>query len=75
MPFGLCNASFTFQAAMNQVFKPYLRGFVIVFFDDILVYSKSEKDHLEHLQCVLECLLSQKFFAKFSKCQFFQSTM
>ena len=48
---------------------------MIVFFDDILVHSQSEKDHLEHLQCVLECLLSQQFFAKFSKCQFFQSTV
>ena len=75
MPFGLSNALSTFQDSMNQVFRPYLRRFVIVFFDDILVYSYSETGHIQHLQCVLECLLTRKFFAKLSKYQFFQTTV
>ena len=76
MPFDLSNAPSTYQAAMNQVFKPFLRHFVIVFFlYDIWVYSHSEFEHLEHLHCVLDCLLTQQFFAKFSKCQFFQTTV
>ena len=60
---------------MNQVFKPFLRRFVIIFFDDILVYSRSESKHLKHLQKVLDCLRTHQFFAKFLKCQFFQSTI
>lgn len=50
MPFGLCNASSSFQATMNSVFAPYLHKFIIVFFDDILIYSSTFKDHLTHLE-------------------------
>ena len=75
MPFGLSNAPSMFRAAMTQVFKPFLRCFVIVFFDDILVYNRSEFEHLRHLQQVLDCLFTHQFFAKFLKCQFFQSTV
>ncbi|GJS86697.1 ty3-gypsy retrotransposon protein [Tanacetum coccineum] len=70
MPFGLSNAPATFQALMNEVFRPYLRQFVLVFFDDILVYSASWALHLEHLTTVLGCLHDHRLYAKFSKCAF-----
>lgn len=69
MPFGLTNTSSSFQALMNSVFKPLLRKFVLVFFDDILVYSKSWPEHLEHLHEVL-ILRKQQLFAKKTKCYF-----
>ncbi|CAA0834237.1 Uncharacterized mitochondrial protein AtMg00860, partial [Striga hermonthica] len=72
MPFGLCNAPSTFQFAMNSIFNEYLRKFVLVFFDDILVYSKSWVEHLEHLRLVLEVLEANSFHIKPSKCSFGQ---
>ncbi|XP_061342052.1 uncharacterized protein LOC133288340 [Gastrolobium bilobum] len=68
MPFGLTNAPATFQAVMNHLFKPYLRQFIIVFFDDILVFSKTMEEHAVHLDVALGCLRMHKFFVKLSKC-------
>ena len=70
MSFGLTNAPTAFMRLMNGIFKPYLDLFVIVFIDDILVYSKSKKEHEEHLRIVLEMLREKKLYAKFSKCEF-----
>ncbi|XP_017438444.2 uncharacterized protein LOC108344526 [Vigna angularis] len=72
MPFGLCNAPSTFQATMNTILGPFLRRFVVVFFDDILVYSSSLSQHVSHLEQVLQCLLENQFYLKISKCLFAQ---
>ena len=70
MPFDLTNVSSTFQSLMNAVFKPFLRKFVLDFFDDILVYSSSLFDQLGHLRLVLETLAKHQLYAKKSKCMF-----
>ncbi|GJR08097.1 putative nucleotidyltransferase, ribonuclease H [Tanacetum coccineum] len=70
MPFGLTNAPAVFMDLMNRIFHEYLDKFVIVFIDDILVYSKSEEEHERHLRIVLEILRQKKLYAKFSKCEF-----
>ena len=70
MPFGLTNAPAVFMQLMHQVMAPFLDAFVVVFVDDILVYSKTEEEHAEHLRQVLETLRRHRLFAKFSKCDF-----
>jgi hypothetical protein len=70
MSFRLTNAPTYFMYLMNSVYMPKLVKFVVVFIDDILVYSKSEEDHASHLAIVLQCLRDHRFYAKFSKCAF-----
>jgi hypothetical protein len=70
MSFGLMNASAHFMYLMNSVFMPELDQFVMVFIDDILMYSKSMEEHEEHLQIVLQWLREHQLYAKFSKCEF-----
>jgi hypothetical protein len=70
MPFGLTNAPAVFMDLMNRVFREYLDKFVIVFIDDILIYSTSEEEHTQHLQIVLRILKENQLYAKFSKCEF-----
>ncbi|KAA3477571.1 DNA/RNA polymerases superfamily protein [Gossypium australe] len=70
MPFGLTNAPTAFMDMMNWVFQPYLDRFVVVFIDDILVYSRTEEEHDSHLRIVLQILREKQLYAKFSKCEF-----
>ena len=70
MPFGLTNAPAAFMDLMHRIFQPYLDQFVIVFVDDILIYSQSEWEHEYHLRIVLQLLRDHQLYAKFSKCEF-----
>ncbi|GKA97126.1 putative reverse transcriptase domain-containing protein [Tanacetum coccineum] len=70
MPFGLTNSPTVFMDLMNHVCKPYLDKFVIIFIDDILIYSKNKKEHEEHLKAILEFFKKEELYAKFSKCEF-----
>ena len=70
MAFGLTNAPTSFMDLMNRVFRPYVDQFVVVFIDDILVYSKDEREHEQHLRIVIETLREKKLYAKLSKCDF-----
>ena len=70
MPFGLTNAPAEFMDLMHRVFQLYLDQFVVVFMDDILIYSQSEWEHEYHLRIVLQLLRNHQLYAKFSKCEF-----
>ena len=70
MPFGLTNAPAAFMDLMHRIFQPYLDQFVVVFVDDILIYSQSEWEHEYHLRIVLQFLRDHQLYAKFSKCEF-----
>ena len=70
MSFGLTNAPAYFMSMMNKVFMEFLDKFILVFIDDILVYSKNEEEHKEHLRLVLEKLREHQLYAKFRKCEF-----
>nr|GFC64709.1 RNA-directed DNA polymerase homolog [Tanacetum cinerariifolium] len=75
MPFGLTNAPAVFIDLMNRIFHEFLDKFVIVFIDDILVFSKSKEEHEDHLRTVLQTLRQEKLHAKFSKCKFCLSSV
>ena len=75
MSFRLTNAPTSFMEMMNGVFRPYLDFFVIVFIDDILVYSKSDENHVRHMRIVLQSLREEKLYAIFSKCDFWLTSL
>lgn len=68
MPFGLTNTPTTFQLLMNEIFKLVLRRYVLVFYNNILTYSRNWEDHLSHLKVVLSMLQANKFFVRMEKC-------
>lgn len=70
MSFGVSNAPCVFMEYMNRIFHPYLDQFVVVFIDNILVYSKSDEDHVRHLRTIFQVLKENKLYAKLSKCEF-----
>ena len=70
MPFGLCNAPSTFQRLMNTVFEKELNSFILVYLDDILVYSRSIGEHWAHLRCAFDRLRRAKLYARLHKCEF-----
>ena len=75
MPFGLCNALASFQRAMNDILRPYLDKFCMVYLDDILIYSRTEKEHKKHVRKVLKALAKAKMILNLDKCRFNQSSI
>jgi hypothetical protein len=75
MPFGLCNVPTTFMQVMNDVFRSFINDFVIVYLDDILIFSKSWEDHVKHVRKVLDVLKKAKLCLKMSKCEFGKTSL
>jgi RNase H-like domain found in reverse transcriptase/Reverse transcriptase (RNA-dependent DNA polymerase) len=75
MPFGLTNAPSTFQALMNEVFRDYVDNFILLYMDDVWIFSRSEEEHKQHVEMVLQRLRDEKLFAKQSKCEFNKSSV
>ena len=75
MPFGLTNAPVTFQALVQEVLCPFLDKFVVVYIDDILIYSQNDQEHHQHLHQVLELLRQHKLYGKITKCEFFKNSV
>jgi hypothetical protein len=75
IPFGLCNAPATFMRVMNDVLRPFLDDCVIVYLDDILIFSKSREEHVKHVKQVLNVLREEKLFLKMSKCEFGKTSL
>ena len=75
LPFGLTNAPAIFQGVMNRIFRSYIGKFVLVYLDDILIFSKSAEEHLTHIRQVLDILRAQKFYAKLHKCHFNETSI
>jgi hypothetical protein len=75
MPFGLSNAPSTFMQLMNTVLRPYIGKFVVVYFDDIVVFSNKTKDHWQHLNVILDALRKHQLYANLKKCSFLQESL
>ena len=75
MPFGLCNAPATFMRVMNDLFRPFIDEFVLVYLDDILIFSKSWNEHVFHVKKVLDVLKKEKLYVKLSKCEFGKTSL
>jgi RNase H-like domain found in reverse transcriptase/Reverse transcriptase (RNA-dependent DNA polymerase) len=75
MPFGFSNAPSTFQGLMNEVFRDYVDQFILVYLDDVLIFSRSEEEHKQHVEMVLQRLRDERLFAKLSKCEFNKSSV
>jgi hypothetical protein len=75
MPFRLTNTPATFQHIMNTIFKEFMHKFVLVFMDDILVYSSTLEEHIQHLTLVFQTLAQHQFLIKYSKCRFAQQSL